>query len=57
MAIDPVCGMKVDEETGTEQYVHESTTYYFCCKGCRLDFEDEPEKFVKSGPEPRPGHH
>ena len=22
------------------------TTYYFCAKGCRLDFEDDPERVL-----------
>lgn len=46
MAKDPVCGMDVDEATATETAEHEGTTYYFCCKGCRLDFQDDPQKYL-----------
>jgi len=46
IAIDPVCGMEVDTATATLTSEHEGTTYYFCGKGCKLDFEDEPEKFL-----------
>ena len=46
MATDPVCGMQVDESTATETAIHDGQTYYFCCKGCRMDFEDDPAKYV-----------
>ena len=46
VAIDPVCGMEVDMETATLTTEHEGTTYYFCGKGCKLDFDDEPEKYL-----------
>jgi len=25
---------------------HAGTTYYFCSKGCRLDFEEDPERIL-----------
>ncbi len=46
MATDPVCGMQVDEATAAETAEHQGQTYYFCCKGCRMEFEDEPEKYL-----------
>ena len=46
IAIDPVCGMEVDTETSTLTVEHEGTVYYFCGKGCKLDFEDDPEKYL-----------
>ena len=55
IAIDPVCGMEVDEATATETAVQESKTYYFCARGCRLDFEDDPEKYLD--PEYVKDHH
>ncbi len=55
MAIDPVCGMEVDEATATETTVHNGKKYYFCAKGCRLDFEDDPEKYLD--PKYVKGHH
>ncbi len=54
MAIDPVCGMDVEKATTTETAEHDSKTYYFCSRGCRLDFEDDPEKFLD--PNYVPGH-
>jgi YHS domain-containing protein len=49
MAYDPVCKMHVDEATAKWSYEHEGTTYYFCAEGCREDFEDNPEWFLKGG--------
>ena len=54
MAIDPVCGMDVEEATATETAEHDGKTYYFCSKGCRLDFQDDPEKYLH--PDYVPGH-
>ncbi len=45
-AIDPVCGMEVDTETAQHTAEHEGTRYYFCGKGCKLDFEEDPGKFL-----------
>ena len=44
MAIDPVCGMSVEQEKaiGAEW---NGQTYYFCAKGCRDEFWDEPQRF------------
>lgn len=48
MAKDPVCGMEVNPEVASAQGLsseHEGQTYYFCGKGCKLDFDDDPGKF------------
>ena len=48
MATDPVCGMEVNREVATAQGLtaeHAGETYYFCGRGCKLDFDDEPAKF------------
>jgi Cu+-exporting ATPase len=52
IAIDPVCGMEVDTDTAANRYVYDGNTYFFCSKGCRLDFEEDPEKYLS--PEYRP---
>lgn len=46
-AIDPICKMEVD--TGNPpggQSEHQGTTYYFCAPGCKVAFEQEPEKYL-----------
>lgn len=52
IAIDPVCGMQVRIETAQHTTEYEGTTYYFCGKGCKLDFEDEPERILAPDFEP-----
>jgi len=52
VAIDPVCGMEVVVEGAQHVSEHEGTTYYFCAKGCRLDFEDDPERILAPDYEP-----
>jgi Cu+-exporting ATPase len=46
MAIDPVCGMEVDERTAKEKTIHEGTTYYFCSKDCREEFLASPADYL-----------
>ena len=55
IAIDPVCGMEVVMETATLTSEHDGTTYYFCGKGCKLDFDEDPETYLDPGYDPR-GH-
>ena len=46
-AVDPVCGMNVDTRNppgGSFEY--NGTTYYFCGRGCRLEFEEDPEGYL-----------
>lgn len=47
LAIDPVCGMTVDEKTAKFKTDYKGTTYYFCAPGCKRAFEKEPEKYLK----------
>ena len=49
VAIDPVCGMEVDTETATQTSEHDGTTYCFCGKGCKLDFDDDPGTYLDPG--------
>jgi P-type Cu+ transporter len=37
MAIDPICGMTVNEATGRSVQL-DNQTFYFCCEGCRQKF-------------------
>lgn len=49
MEIDPVCGMKVDPKKALS-LEYNGKTYYFCAPGCRYQFKENPEKFLKEGP-------
>jgi len=46
-AIDPVCGMSVEEDSAAATYEYEGVTYYFCAVGCKKDFEEDPEAYLK----------
>ena len=48
-AVDPVCDMTVDKAGATGRDLvaeHEGMTYYFCGRGCKLEFGDEPGRFL-----------
>lgn len=57
MAIDPVCGMEVNEESAvTSEYG--GKTYYFCSPGCKAAFDENPKKYVHEEHESdHSGHH
>jgi P-type Cu+ transporter len=46
IAIDPVCGMEVDTETSELKSDFDGKTYWFCGRGCMLDFQEDPEKYL-----------
>lgn len=46
IAIDPVCGMEVDTTTSTLSLEYDGDTYWFCGKGCLLDFQEDPEHYL-----------
>lgn len=49
-AIDPVCGMTVEQADARYTSVHAGQTFYFCCAACQHKFEREPDHFlVESG--------
>lgn len=46
---DPVCGMTVDAEQAKAKGLttdHEGTSYYFCGRGCKLDFGEDPAHYL-----------
>lgn len=48
MVKDLVCGMQVDENNPETQHLkYEGETYYFCTPLCWVQFEAEPERFIK----------
>ena len=50
---DPVCGMQVDTEAKPDNHVeYQGKTYWFCGRGCMLDFQDDPEQYLKADYQP-----
>jgi len=48
-ATDPVCGMTVDIEAARAKGLHSAykgTDYVFCGKGCKLEFDEDPERYL-----------
>ncbi|MEO5919117.1 MAG: YHS domain-containing protein [Candidatus Limnocylindrales bacterium] len=48
-ALDPVCGMTVDITSavaGDLVAERAGMTYYFCGRGCKLEFGDDPNRFL-----------
>ncbi|OGO74286.1 MAG: hypothetical protein A3K41_05520 [Chloroflexi bacterium RIFOXYD12_FULL_57_15] len=45
MAIDPVCGMSVEREMAISAE-WEGQVFYFCARGCRDEFVNDPQKFM-----------
>lgn len=46
MAIDPVCGMKVDENRPEFQTQFAGKKYFFCSEDCQSEFENRPDEFA-----------
>jgi len=46
MAIDPVCGMEVEESSAKDQSTYDGKKYYFCSADCRKEFDESPEDYV-----------
>jgi Cu+-exporting ATPase len=47
MAKDPVCGMDVDEKNAAGKSEHAGVTYYFCSPGCKVRFDQNPQKYLR----------
>jgi len=48
MAIDPVCGMMVDEARAVGKTAYGGQTYYFCSAKCLNEFQADPTAFVNA---------
>ena len=46
--VDPVCGMTVAATDANRPFTHEGVTYYFCCAGCRDQFESDPASYARN---------
>jgi YHS domain-containing protein len=56
MARDPVCWMQVSTVDNPNTAEHDGETYYFCSRGCMLDFKDEPDRFLAPDYKPEGAH-
>jgi len=44
--LNPVCGMAIERTTAKYVVDYGGELHYFCCDGCKLEFEREPEKYM-----------
>ena len=47
--INPVCGAVVDPARALSTITLGGQTHYFCCQGCRTEFDRDPEKYLEIG--------
>jgi xanthine dehydrogenase accessory factor len=45
-AKDPICGMTVDIRNAKYKSEFDGRPFYFCCGGCKLAFDKQPDKYV-----------
>ena len=57
MAMDPICGMTVNEKTAQLKSEYDGQTYYFCSPGCKRSFDKEPQKYVGKAQPQHGSHH
>lgn len=51
---DPVCGMDVDPDTNPNLHLeYDGKTYWFCGKGCLLEFRDDPRTYTDPKYQPK----
>lgn len=50
--INPVCGIPVDPATAKHVLEYKGEKVYFCCDGCKVSFEKDPEKYAGKMTEP-----
>lgn len=52
MAIDPVCGMKLEEGEAVARVAYRGKVYYFCSGGCRREFDADPMEYFEEEERP-----
>ncbi len=46
--INPVCGIPVDKTAPKHIVEYKGQAVYFCCDGCKVKFDAEPEKYIQA---------
>lgn len=54
---DPVCGMEVEPSSAAGTSDYDGSTYYFCSKSCKTQFDQEPAKYLAQAGTGTAGHH
>jgi xanthine dehydrogenase accessory factor len=46
--INPVCGMSISKNSAKYTIEHNGQPIYFCCDGCKIKWDADPEKYIKN---------
>lgn len=46
--LNPVCNIPIQKSTAKHVLEYKGDSVYFCCDGCKIKFEAEPEKYMES---------
>jgi len=46
MQTDPVCGMQVDGQTGSQKSNYQGKDFYFCSETCKQQFDQNPKQYA-----------
>lgn len=46
---DPVCGIELEPNRTTASSEHAGRRHHFCSRGCKAEFDENPDGFVRSG--------
>lgn len=46
MVMDLVCGMELSKKDAKFSSEYKGKIYYFCSKGCKTHFDNDPEKYA-----------
>lgn len=46
--LDPVCRMRLSQETATDKIDFGGERFYFCSPTCRFEFELDPNKYMST---------
>jgi len=49
LALDPVCGMRIDPAKAAGSTEYRCRTIYFCCQGCLKKFVADPGRYLAAG--------
>jgi Cu+-exporting ATPase len=48
MAVDPVCGMEINDKDSAISATHSGKTFHFCSEECKQKFQANPEQYAEA---------
>ena len=53
MTYDPVCRMEIKDISKADKTDYKGKTYDFCTPLCKVEFDNNPEKYIKKDGNPK----